>query len=344
MKIVRTEEGYGIIDGAMIELIEGEPFEKPLKRTGKKLEYGRTQLLAPVPFSKAVCIGLNYRDHAEEFGLPIPETPVVFLKPSTAATGCGSDIIYPDMCHRLDYEAELAGYSEEELSMLREMVRQQVASAGTSAGSSSLASSEALNIAMGDQLMGIGTINGMETDFNLLATLADQEEGIDYTLLPGQVGKSFLPEASVGILESSVENNRVTDFFCYLFGREFQELDLPDGLPVNQAAFVNETTAREKFQLPPVLHRKRVYYHVTLAALVSLNRVYRHSLELFHAVTLYLLADNGYLVTVRNDYTHAALWREAVAQHKSYTMQDVGHGGCLVGVYLVRNVRTAAHP
>ena len=108
MKIVRTEEGYGIIDGAMIELIEGEPFEKPLKRTGKKLEYGRTQLLAPVPFSKAVCIGLNYRDHAEEFGLPIPETPVVFLKPSTAATGCGSDIIYPDMCHRLDYEAELA--------------------------------------------------------------------------------------------------------------------------------------------------------------------------------------------------------------------------------------------
>lgn len=135
------------------------------------------------------------------------------------------------------YEAELAGYSEEELSMLREMVRQQVASAGTSAGSSSLASSEALNIAMGDQLMGIGTINGMETDFNLLATLADQEEGIDYTLLPGQMGKSFLPEASVGILESSVENNRVTDFFCYLFGREFQELDLPDGLPVNQAAF-----------------------------------------------------------------------------------------------------------
>ena len=135
------------------------------------------------------------------------------------------------------YEAELAGYSEEELSMLQEMTRQQVASAGTSAGSSSLASSEALNIAMGDQLMGTGMVNGMETDFNLLATLADQEEGVDYTLLPGQMGKSFLPEASVGILESSVENTRVTDFFCYLFGREFQDLDLPDGLPVNQASF-----------------------------------------------------------------------------------------------------------
>ena len=135
------------------------------------------------------------------------------------------------------YEAELAGYSEEELSMLQEMTRQQVASAGTSASSSSLASAEALNIAMGDQLMGIGMINGMETDFNLLATLADQEDGIDYTLLPGQMGKSFLPEASVGILESSVENTRVTDFFCYLFEQEFQDLDLPDGLPVNQASF-----------------------------------------------------------------------------------------------------------
>ena len=74
------------------------------------------------------------------------------------------------------YEAELAGYTEEELSMLQEMDRQQVASAGTAAGSSVLASSEALNMAMGDQLMGTGVVNGMETDFNLLATLADQEE------------------------------------------------------------------------------------------------------------------------------------------------------------------------
>ena len=38
----------------------------------------------------------------------------------------------------------------------------------------------------------------------------------------------------MGILESSVENTQVTDFFCYLFGREFQDLDLPDGLPVNR--------------------------------------------------------------------------------------------------------------
>ncbi|OUQ26201.1 hypothetical protein B5E77_09700 [Lachnoclostridium sp. An131] len=135
------------------------------------------------------------------------------------------------------YEAELAGYTAEELSMLQEMTRQQVASAGTTAGSGELASSAALNIAMGDQLMGTGEVNGIETDFNLLATLADQEETVDYSILPGQMGDSFLPEASVGILESSVENAQVTDFFCYLFGREFQDLDLPDGLPVNQASF-----------------------------------------------------------------------------------------------------------
>ena len=134
------------------------------------------------------------------------------------------------------YEAELAGYTEEELSMLQEMDRQQVASAGTSAGSV-LASSEALDLAMGGQLMGTGVVNSMETDFNLLATLADQEKSMDYMLLPGQTADSFLSVASVGILETSLDNTQVTDFFCYLFGREFQNLDLPNGLPVNRASF-----------------------------------------------------------------------------------------------------------
>ena len=85
--------------------------------------------------------------------------------------------------------------------------------------------------------MGAGVVNSMETDFNLLATLADQEESMDYMLLPGQTADSFLPVASVGILETSLDNTQVTDFFCYLFGREFQDLDLPNGLPVNRASF-----------------------------------------------------------------------------------------------------------
>ena len=135
------------------------------------------------------------------------------------------------------YEAELAGYTEEELSILQETDRQTISSGGTAASSSVLASSEALDMAMGGQFMGAGVVNSMETDFNLLATLADQEESMDYMLLPGQTADSFLPVASVGILETSLDNTQVTDFFCYLFGREFQDLDLPNGLPVNRASF-----------------------------------------------------------------------------------------------------------
>lgn len=112
MKYTRLEcDGkavYGIIDGEMIRIMESSPFENPDLLTNKTVKIEEAKLLPVVPFSKAVCIGLNYRDHAEEFGLPIPETPVVFLKPSTSAAASGDSIIYPEMCHRLDYEAELA--------------------------------------------------------------------------------------------------------------------------------------------------------------------------------------------------------------------------------------------
>lgn len=66
------------------------------------------KLLAPVLPSKIIAIGLNYRAHAEEFGLSMPETPMVLLKPPTAVIGMGEDIIYPShMSRRVDCEAEL---------------------------------------------------------------------------------------------------------------------------------------------------------------------------------------------------------------------------------------------
>ena len=112
MKYVRVmlgdgTESYGLLEGDSVELVEGSPFSE-YARTGNRVGLSSVRLLPPSPCSKALCIGLNYRDHAEEFGLPIPETPVVFMKPSTALIGQGEDIIYPAMCHRLDYEAELA--------------------------------------------------------------------------------------------------------------------------------------------------------------------------------------------------------------------------------------------
>jgi len=67
------------------------------------------KLLAPLPKPpKFICIGLNYRDHAIESGLPIPATPTVFAKFSNAVIGPGDTIQIPKVSQEVDYEAELA--------------------------------------------------------------------------------------------------------------------------------------------------------------------------------------------------------------------------------------------
>jgi 2-keto-4-pentenoate hydratase/2-oxohepta-3-ene-1,7-dioic acid hydratase in catechol pathway len=66
------------------------------------------RLLAPVPKpGKVVCIGLNYRDHAEETGAAIPTEPVVFNKFPSSIVGPGDPILLPAVSERVDYEAEL---------------------------------------------------------------------------------------------------------------------------------------------------------------------------------------------------------------------------------------------
>jgi 2-keto-4-pentenoate hydratase/2-oxohepta-3-ene-1,7-dioic acid hydratase in catechol pathway len=66
------------------------------------------KFLPPVKPSKIVCVGLNYRDHAEEFGKDIPEEPILFIKPDTAVIGHEDMIILPEQSSRVDYEGELA--------------------------------------------------------------------------------------------------------------------------------------------------------------------------------------------------------------------------------------------
>ena len=57
---------------------------------------------------KIIVIGLNYRQHAVESGLPIPEYPVVFNTFSNALTGHGSTVVIPATTSKADYEVELA--------------------------------------------------------------------------------------------------------------------------------------------------------------------------------------------------------------------------------------------
>ncbi len=71
-------------------------------------EPGGTRLLPPVPDPrKIICIGLNYRDHAAESGVPVPPEPVLFSKYPTALIGHLDRIVLPRVSHQVDYEAEL---------------------------------------------------------------------------------------------------------------------------------------------------------------------------------------------------------------------------------------------
>ncbi len=68
-------------------------------------------LLAPVVPPNIYCIGLNYRAHAEETGAPVPENPVVFMKPTSALNHPDTPIVIPASCDHgpeVDFEAELA--------------------------------------------------------------------------------------------------------------------------------------------------------------------------------------------------------------------------------------------
>jgi 2-keto-4-pentenoate hydratase/2-oxohepta-3-ene-1,7-dioic acid hydratase in catechol pathway len=112
MRIVRfqygSETGYGLLEEEEIAEI-GSPFvggEEFLK-TGRRFPRAGVRILAPCTPSKVLCIGLNYRGHAQELKLPLPDKPVLFMKPSTAVIGPEETIIFPPASRRVDYEAEL---------------------------------------------------------------------------------------------------------------------------------------------------------------------------------------------------------------------------------------------
>ena len=67
------------------------------------------RLHAPIPRPpKIICVGLNYRDHAIESGMEIPNVPTIFAKFPTAVIGPGDPIVLPKNSSKPDYEAEFA--------------------------------------------------------------------------------------------------------------------------------------------------------------------------------------------------------------------------------------------
>jgi 2-keto-4-pentenoate hydratase/2-oxohepta-3-ene-1,7-dioic acid hydratase in catechol pathway len=112
MRIVRYQAGrtapkWGILsDEDVIHRALGRPF-KNLSPGDEVGLLDSVRLLAPVTPTTIVCVGRNYREHAAEFSNPVPDEPLLFLKPPPSVIGPGDDIIYPALSQRVDPEAEL---------------------------------------------------------------------------------------------------------------------------------------------------------------------------------------------------------------------------------------------
>jgi 2-keto-4-pentenoate hydratase/2-oxohepta-3-ene-1,7-dioic acid hydratase in catechol pathway len=108
---VRYQRGdviaYGSLDKDEICRLDGS-IETGFSVAEQRVNLKEVRILCPVEPSKAVCIGLNYRDHIEESHMQIPMEPVVFIKPSTAVIAPEEGIEYPRLSNRVDYEGELA--------------------------------------------------------------------------------------------------------------------------------------------------------------------------------------------------------------------------------------------
>ena len=92
MRIVRFGRGsWGVVEGEVIRVTRGPggPF------TGKKVLLSEVKLLPPARPTKIVCVGRNYRKHAEEMGEEVPPEPGLFLKAPNALAAPGADIPYP---------------------------------------------------------------------------------------------------------------------------------------------------------------------------------------------------------------------------------------------------------
>ena len=107
-KSIEGKNYTGVLEDGDIYEIEGDIFQE-YKVTKNKRPLSEIRFLPPCTPTKIVAVGLNYRDHVAEMKKPIPEEPLLFMKPSTAVIGHENKIIYPNhMASRLDYEGELA--------------------------------------------------------------------------------------------------------------------------------------------------------------------------------------------------------------------------------------------
>lgn len=111
MKIARIETDgqtfYAVVEQDGFYVIEGDIFGS-WKKTDRCIPKDGTRVLAPVDPPQIIALGLNYRKHAEEGGVPVPELPLLFIKTKNTITAPDTPIFLPKIApNEVDYEAEL---------------------------------------------------------------------------------------------------------------------------------------------------------------------------------------------------------------------------------------------
>lgn len=104
--LIQGRAAFGILNNDEIAELDGEGYSS-LRSLRAIHRASDVRLLPPCVPSKVVAVGLNYRDHAKELGMAVPEAPILFLKPPTAVIGPGEPIRYPAMSSQVDFEGEL---------------------------------------------------------------------------------------------------------------------------------------------------------------------------------------------------------------------------------------------
>ena len=106
--LLQEDEVVPLAAGSVKELLARGP--ETAEPAGDPLPLSSVSLLPPVPDpQKIICLGLNYRDHAEESGQEPPAAPLWFAKFANSLIGSGEDIVLPSAhADYADYEAELA--------------------------------------------------------------------------------------------------------------------------------------------------------------------------------------------------------------------------------------------
>lgn len=98
---------WGMVEGEQVRTLVKAPYDT-IDYDGRTLPLRDCQLLAPCEPTKIVCVGKNYFDHVKEFGGPVPEKPILFIKALNTLNHPEGEIHAPDFVERLDYEGELA--------------------------------------------------------------------------------------------------------------------------------------------------------------------------------------------------------------------------------------------